>query len=182
MIAPLEVVRGVLGHSLLEAGEGLVDVLLLGILLSSENRRILALSGAEERVLASVDEGVVLVVGLHHAEFGGRGPPEEGNRAAGTNTSGCGWNLLNGLCSVVELRVEHCQGAISVECVATLWAVAGLVGSVSVLGSLEPSAGVLGGVEVGLELRVRAHAVALAGANHAENSKGSGQEEGLLHL
>jgi hypothetical protein len=120
---PEEVVLGgELGDSGLEGGEGLVDVLLLGVLGSCQNPDEVNL--AEEDVVAGVDEGVVLVVGIHNAVVGVGGEPEELDLAVGAVADCVTVSCREGVSRAVVLGVVDSQGAVGIDGVAGLFAVA----------------------------------------------------------
>ena len=123
MEGPEEVIlSGVLCDSSLKGGEGLVDVLLLGVLRSCQNPNEVDL--AEEDVVAGVDEGIVLVVSVHNAVVGVGGEPEELDLAVGAIANCVSISSGKGVGGVVILGVVDSQGSVGIDGVAGLFAVA----------------------------------------------------------
>jgi len=161
----------VLGHLLLDDLESLVDEGLDGLLGAGEDPDVLALGGEDGG--AGVHDGDVLVVGVQHLVVTSGSVGEELDVALGSVEGGDGGGCLDLVGLGVVLRVQHGNGAVGIEGVASLLAVIGFPRHAGVSSLLVPEAHVGFGVEVGLEGGSGAGAEGNTGIHVADEGKGS---------
>ena len=137
------------GNLVLEDLESLHDVLLDSLLSTGKDPDVLGLS--EKEGVARVDNSEIIVIGVKDSVVTSGGIGEELDLALSTVEGGNSSSVGDLVELGVVLGVQHTDGTVGVDVVASLLAVVGFPGHAAVSGCLMPQAHVGWGYEVLLE-------------------------------
>jgi hypothetical protein len=150
LVGENEVIEKVLRHSLVDHSKSAVDILLIWVSCTAQDPYGLTI----ESRITWVDDCIVKVVSVKHTVVSIRNILIEVHTALSTVASGNASSIWQGLSLVIELRVKDFKLSISLESIASLWAVSILVNSHLVSHNLVPNTCVLSRIKVSFELNI----------------------------